>query len=515
MARRSRKHKDVKTIEIQFDHGLDRSEDERNIPDNALSHCYNMIYDVGNRHLKTRPGLVWVTNEIAGGGTLTQILAIYFYVKDSSNSWMMCAADGNLYSMTYTVLTGVSPQWTLVGALTSSSVVPSFLTFNTKLYIADGHTNIRTWDGTTYGVEATSPAGCTALFEIGNRIVANSTGDLDGVYFSGPEDATDWDTASGSAVTVRAGYGDGLVVNGFASMRDLLVVSKTGQGNTPIKKIWSIDTSGTPANWYANYLSHTNSAAKPAAMTNMLNDAVFMDTDGIHSVKGVQEYGDIQMDTKFGYRIANQISDLVPKEASFLTNYGAVWFIYTGTQRVFAYHPLVGEMGAFTELNFGRKMSSLAEAGEYTYIASDDGHLYHLFNTVKTDEMTEGNYTNVTCAIKTKLFTFEGEKAIIRYVSPGIQYHLSGVVKVGVYDKDLDTFFELGSITLIALAAETQLYDATGDLYDATEQLGQRAIYTGDVRQRFRSKAIQFALQSTSGAFTLANIVARLAIVKG
>lgn len=514
MARRSRKHKNVLTLEIRLDGGLDRSEDERNIPDNAMSWCYNMIYDVGSKNLKVRPGLTWITNKISGGGTLTQVLGIHFYVKDASNSWILCAADGKLYQMTYAVLVGDTPLWTEIGALTDAVTKPSFLTFNGKALIADGNPTIRTWDGASYSTIADSPQA-TALFEIANRVVANDAGDFDAVILSGPEDETDWDTATGAAVAVRAGYGDGLKVNGFGSIRDLLVVSKTGTGNTPEKKMWSINTAAAPANWYGNYLSHTNASTQPHTIANMLNDVVFIDSDGIHSIGSVIEYGDLQMDTKFAHRISSEIAALPGYEAKFLTKYGATWFIFSGTQRMFAYHPLIGTNGAFSELNFGKKMASLTEAGEYTYIASDDGHLYLLNEAMKTDELTEASFVNVTMDVRTKLFTFQGEKGIIRFISPAIQYKLSGTVKVGVYDKDLDAFYELGQITLIALAGEQMLYAATGQLYDANNQLGQQAIYTGDVRQRFRSRAIQFSLQSVSGSFTLAGITARIAIVKG
>jgi hypothetical protein len=353
------------------------------------------------------------------------------------------------------------------------------------------------------------------LFEINNRVVANDATDLDVVFFSGPEDDTDWDTAGGAAVAVRAGYGDGLLVNGFASMRDLLIVSKVGGYGTASKKIWSINTAGTPDEWAASYLSHTNASKEPHTMANMLNDVVFIDTDGIHSIKSVIAYGDIQTDPKFGHRISSEITSLPGIEARFLTKRGAVWFLFSGTQRIFAYHPMIGETGAYTELNFSKKMASVVEAGDWAYIASDDGHLYLMNDSSKTDELTEDVFTNVTTDVRTKLFTFEGEKGIVRYIAPGIQYNLSGVVRVGVYDKDLDAFHELGTITLDALAAEQMLFDATGLLYDANTPLGQQAIFTGELRNRYRSKAIMFALNSTVGAYTLANITARIAIVKG
>jgi outer membrane protein assembly factor BamB len=519
MARRDKKHKNVLTMRILLDGGLDRSEDEREIPENAMTWCYNMVYDVGDKNLRTRPGLAWVTNGIVGGGTLSQILATHFYVKDASNSWLMCAADGFLYHMDYDVLVGATPLWTLVGALTDSETKPSFLTFNGILLIADGHTYIRTWDGSTYdqldAAQNESPSA-TALFEIGNRIVANDKNDPDAVHLSGPEDENDWNSSTGAAVSVRAGFGDGMKVNGFASMRDLLIVSKVGTGSTVSKKLWSMDLSGnTPDDWYATYLSHTNASAQPHTITNMLNDVVFIDTDGIHSVLSVQEYGDIQTDTKFGARISSEVSALPGIESRFLTKRGAVWFLFAGTQRMFAYHPLIGQSGAYTELNFGKKMRTVVEAGEYSYITSDDGVLYRLDEDSKTDELTEDVLTNVTTDVRTKLFTFEGEKGIVRYVSPGIQYNLSGLVKVGVYDRHLDIFHLLGQIELEALPAEQYLFDANGDLYDANEYLGKAAIYTGDVRQRFRSRAIMFAIQSTSGSYSLANITARIAIVKG
>ena len=514
MARKSKKHKEVVSVEIMLDGGLDKSEDERNIPDNAMTKCYNHIYDIGTKHLHARPGLEYVTNAIDPSGTLSEIKAMHFYVKDATDSWLVAAGDGNLYQMHFTVLEGSTPKWTLIGALTDANVYPSFLTFNGILLIADGHTSIRTWNGTTYGdLSSDSAPPATVLFEINNRVVANSKTDLDAVWFSGPEDETDWDTGSGSAEVVRAGFGDGLLVNGFASMRDLLVVSKVGQASSPTKKMWSIDTSGTPDNWYANYLSHTNAATNHSSITNMLNNVIFNDNNGVHNLQSIIEYGDINMDTKFGYRINREISTFDCLRTKFITQYAAVWMLFQGNKRIFAYHPHIGDNGAFTELGFSVKMADVEEAGENVFIASTTGYLYKLNRSIKTDELTSGNYTNIATEIRTKLFTFSGNKGILRYVQPNVTYTLSGQVIVGAYDRNLDTLYELGRIDLLALAAEQYLYDANEDLYDANQPLGQSAIYMGHVKQRFRNEAIMFVLKSISGTFGIANILVKLAIV--
>jgi hypothetical protein len=417
--------------------------------------------------------------------------------------------------MTYAVLTGVEPQWTEIGALTNDTVKPSFLTFNGKLLIADGHTGIRRWDGSTYDTIATSPPA-TALYEIGARVVANATDELDGVFFSAPEDEEDWDTGGSAAVTLRAGYGDGLMVNGFAAIRDILVVSKASEATTGVAKtMWTVTVTGTPDDWKVDHLSLTTAATTPHVMANVMNDVIFADDNGIYSIATIIEYGDVKMDGKFGYRVNSEVSSLDPFELKFMANYAAVWILYNSTNRVFAYHPHIGDGGAFTELTFNTEINAMLEVGDSVYLAGNAGHLYRLQDSVATDELEEGVYTYITCEMRSKLFTLQGDKGILKRCIPHLQYKVEGTLYVEAYDDTLSQAYLLGTIALESIASELFVFDATGDLYDANDLLGESSVYTGYIRQVFRDEGIMLALRSTSGSFGVSGIHARVAVVNG
>jgi len=235
----------------------------------------------------------------------------------------------------------------------------------------------------------------------------------------------------------------------------------------------------------------------------------------MYSIETIIAYGDIKMDPKFGYRINNEVSSLIPFEVTFLANYASVWTLYDNTNRIFCYHPHIGEGGAFTELSFNKEMNSLCEVGESVYIASNDGYLYELTDGVATDELTDGNYFYIACELRSKLFTLQGEKGVLKRVIPHLQYKIEGTLYVEAYDSNMDQAYLLGTIALESIASELYVYDATGDLYDANDLLGESAVYMGKIRQVFRDEGIMLALRSTSGSWGISGLNLRVALVSG
>lgn len=286
--------------------GLNYAVSPSNIADNELVLATNMIYDPSTDYLITRPGtscvaasqalsiqllteggdrIVTEGSDPIGGADEHPILTIYYYEKSNSVAYLVCAYNGKLY-----YLSGTS--WEEIGDLTDTTTVPSFLTFNTKLLIADGGDHIRTWDTSTYTTLATSPKA-TALKMIKNRVVCNATDEPDSVYLSKPNDETDWNT-SGTAVGLKAGYGDNLAVNGFAVYGDDLIISKKGDA---LKKLYRLNVAdSTTSNWYIKELSTNNCAQNPQSIMEAWNNVFFVDSNGFKSLKGVQKYGDLQVD---------------------------------------------------------------------------------------------------------------------------------------------------------------------------------------------------------------------------
>ena len=213
------------------------------------------------------------------------IRGLYYYMKDGSTAYLIAVSGSKLYYYNSGALTEI-------GAIADASVKPAFLTFNGKLLIADGSSAIRTWDGTTYTTIAGSPAA-DCLATVRNRVVANHVSEPDSVYLSSPNDETGW-TTTGTAVGLRAGYGDGLKVNGFAVLGDDVFVSKVGRTTDRQKKIYRLNVAASvTSSWYLEPFSAHNAFTSKHTVANAYNNIFFADDNGFKTVKGIQEYGDL------------------------------------------------------------------------------------------------------------------------------------------------------------------------------------------------------------------------------
>lgn len=70
---------------------------------------------------------------------------IYYYAKNDVDSWLIGVSGTRLCVLEYDAAQGYI--WRVIGVLHSEAVVPSFLTYNTKLLIADGGPRIKVWEG--------------------------------------------------------------------------------------------------------------------------------------------------------------------------------------------------------------------------------------------------------------------------------------------------------------------------------------------------------------------------------
>jgi len=515
MAQKSTKAQEGATIPLtlKFDGGLNFSDAPGEIADNELVALQNYVYNSQTGTPEVRPGTSCQTAAKCDG--TNPILKIYYYEQSSSQAWLVAACGGNLYRLSGASLDG----WTLIGALTNSTTVPSFLTFHAKLLIADGGQHIRTWDGTTYTVLADG-LYADAITSIKGRVVVNSNtaGATDLVTFSGKEDETMWNTAdlTNPAIALRAGFGDNMEVNGFAIFGDDLIVSKKGES---AKKLYRINIAdATPANWFVQIMTENNCAQNAHTLIGAFNNVFFIDTNGFKSIRGVTEYGDLEVDL-IGARINTLFSGLVEcDEISYIPRYTALWFLQH--ERVFCYHRvrnISGNFGhAFTDIYFQQgRIRSVCQAGDVIYLAGQNGYLYtlDLSGTLSTDEVSPGVTEIYTSALKSKQFSFFGEGILKRteiYLTPV----LSGTARLYVATPNNASLL-LKTITLTN--AVQLLYDATGYLYNATDDLYDSGF--GPWREtswaRCRGGTIQFHLTSQSGRVGVEGLRAEIALVEG
>jgi hypothetical protein len=494
MAKRSSKHAQVVPIALTLSGGLNLEKSLSDIGDNELGSAINYIYDRETDLLTTRPGTTCVT-----GAALSSIRKLHSFIKDATGKFLVGAAGSTIYSLSGT-------GWNTVGALFDAATVPSMLTFEQALLVADGSSTIQTWNGTTAGYSSiTDSPSATALCEISNRVVANDKTEPDSVYLSAPNDAlttVGWNTLS-SAIGIKAGFGDGFNVNGFAAFQNDLIVSKTGSHSGNLMRINVADS--TPSNWTVTRLSKTNSSQSAETILQALNDIFFASNSGFCSLKGVQQYGDLQVDPT-GRKINVLFNDASCTAMTYLPYFNAIWFILN--TRMYCYHI----NGAFTSLTFPWTPASICEHEGDVYIGATNGYLYKINKTGYTDEITPGVYQTYTSEAKTKLFTGQGQ-VLLKSIDVRLKPKASGTARIYVYSIDQGEVIAK-EITLIG--SGDYLYDATGYLSNATGYLSEEGLdsWREYVRTKARASGVGLVFRTMSGGTSIENLKAQFASVE-
>ena len=491
--RKSTKNAQVVPVNMVLNGGLNYAQTPTNLADNELRRANNFIYDPATDFLMTRPGTVCQTAATCDG--TNPILAIYYYEHSTTEAYLVAACNGHLYYLSGANL----DAWTEIGDLTDVTTVPTFLTFNTKLLIADGGSSIRTWDGNTYGTLANSPKA-TALTMIKNRVVGNHIDEPDSVYLSAPNDETTWNTST-TAVGLKAGYGDNLSVIDFDVYGDDLIVFKKG---TALKRTYRVNVaSAAPSEWYVKLLSENNCSQNSRSSVGAWNNVFFVDDNGFKSLKGVQQYGDLEVDS-----IGRKINNLFTSQAtcyfvSYIPKYNAIWFgmgdrVFTYTERPSSDSTTGGSstIPAFTDLLFKQgRITSACQADDEVYLAGADGFLYKLSETVATDATDASTTVFFPSTIRTKTLAF-GSQGILKKLQWYLKPKNAGLASINVAISDLASQ-QLKVITL--LGGGSYLADATGYLAAATGFLYDEgaAAWTETTRNKIRSREMAFEIVVT------------------
>jgi hypothetical protein len=523
MGYKDAKHRTTNVVNIDMSGGLNYAQSAKNIAENELRVARNLLYDPQTGKPVTRQG----TRCCTGTALSYPILRMHYYEKSATLKWLVCASGGKLYYVVpgdvgYLVtesgdtLTDESGNplytetvtWTEIGALTDDDTTPSFLTYNSLLLIADGGENIRTWDGTTY-TTLSDGLYATALCAIKGRVVANSAADLDLVTLSGEEDQTDWDTSSGDAVGLRAGFGDLLAVNAFSVFGEDLIISKKGDVRKTLYRLNVADA--TTTNWYIQQLSDHNAAQNHMSMISAFNNVFFVDTNGFKSLRGVTEYGDLEVDVT-GSRINTIFADAPTcYDMAYIPAYSAIWFCLGS--RVWSCHRITASDGTirypFTDMIFGQGIiRCCVQVGELIYLAGHNGYLYYMSSHVATDETAPSTTAAYSSKLQTKSFSVLGD-LVVRRMKVDMVPKVSGAGSIAANKTNLQSF--------TISTAGTLLHDATGYLAAATGYLydDSAAPWSENVRNRYRDDEISFSVNTTSGRVEIENIAVDMAMVEG
>lgn len=489
----------VKTLNIRFDGGLNLSQAEWSVSDDQSPRMLNYLFAPEKYTPEVRPGTACQTATALGAS----IRALYLYQKTSSVKYLIGVSGAKIYYLSGAGL----DAWTEIGAIASATVVPEFLTVNSKLLIADGGTKIKTWDGTTYTTIADSPnASCMKMIK--QRVACNHVGEPDSVYLSAPNDETGWDTTT-TAIGLKAGYGDLLAVNGLEVFGDDLIISKYATGK---KRMYRLNTAEITAEyWYTKEIPGHTCAQSERSILTAYNNVYFIDSDGLKSLRGVTEYGDLQSDQS-GANIAPAFTGTTCNFLKFVPYYNAIWLsvstkVYTAR--------LIGDQLAFTELSFNQgRIDSLCVDGNTVYLGGNNGYLYKLDQDVDTDETAPDTSTGFLSAIKSKKYNFGGVDATLRNTVIRLTPVTSGDLTLSVIKYD-GTAVTLDTISMAGVGE--YLYDATGYLDAASDYLydsgADPTLETN--HHKIKSASLQFQIQATGARFGIDSILAEVMFSRG
>lgn len=514
MPKRSSKHATLDVRNVVPTGGLDLSVPANALPDNALSRAFNWWHEP-ERGLCVRQGLAREDVE----SFAYPVLAMHPYVDATGTLHLLSVSEGKAWRRT-------GATWTLVKALTSTTVVPSFLDFNGVCIVADeGDAGLWYYDGqadsTAYIPD--SPANPRSLCTIGNRVVCASASQVDIVYFSGPEDYADWATAApGAALVIPAGFGDGSDVVGFAVVYTMLIVAKVKRdtdGKITFRSLRYIQTSGTPETWSGDLLSASNTALCPNSIAAVGQMAYMVDDNGFKAAGPTPngQYGDIGVDPVVGLKINRLIAAAVQSADSCVVRYlhslAQLWVLIRAgsTVRMVVWHPVAGY---FTQLDFGTfRPRAFCEVGGVVYIAGDDGVLYR-FSNKGTDELSEGVETNITASLRSKTFEGLGGDLILKRCKVVTEAIRPSTVVVETYLPATNGKVEVGRYTSSSGSAAQQLYDALDLLVDADYQLGDTQSQSQPVfRCNARASGMAVQVRVLGGRVVFNSLTAEFAVV--
>ena len=494
--------------------GLNLSQPPHAIAENELVSAYNYYFAPETGVLTTRPPFrCYSSNPVPGTGA-KGILNIHAFQE-----FLICSSeDGNLYAYDLRIGEATFQTFILLRPIANAGI---FLNFNKSLLWVDG-TGLYKWDGVTTTIaittlldSASTPAITpTALAEVNSRVIINNTtdapGEKDAVYLSAPEDETSWNTggSGATAVGLRAGYGDGMEVNGLAVLGKDVIISKTGLGK---RFMYRVNIDGPATGWTVYNLAADTSANNPLHITAVPNNILYLNQDHeLRGIAGIQEYGDLRMSNageKINPALVSFVNDgFAPSMIRYMPSLDVLLAIFDGRFGVF--HYATGRFSTMDSLEMGIRLMSACEYDGEPCFGGDNGHIYHFSNSGSQDEGLPGVYTDFTSRLKSKTHRLPGEVLIkrshlsINHVAEGEgRFEINGTVvkRFGI------------------MAPGWYLFDALSFLADATMELYTAGTTSQvlSIKNKVRKKDFYFEVISTRGRLAVYYIDAVMSAVIG
>ena len=450
MAKRS-KSPTPTTVTIAPELGMDFSGPAAGIPDNALRLSHNGYYPPSSRKWRSRPGVSCVLTEENKFGGAIQVMRPHY---NGTTTYLIVVANGHVYHISSALLAGSAASRipTLIGSVSSTTVKPCLLSYNSRLFIADrGYSKLRQWTAAgMYGDVTNGPPYPSSLVEAKNRLWSNSTTDKDGIYGSPVEwTGSTWNVTGSGYVFLRAGYGDSMSVvglcNGVGGKGDIIIAKRNiDQGGASMRRLNVSDA--TPGNWFVtDQFGSTAAQDNHYAMVQAYNDLLFVSDDGLFNLAAVQAYDELQIGS-LGEKINPLIkgySAVNVEEVTQAPLLGGVFMLMKDRATFYLYTPW---NKAFTQWAFGNEIvTSVCTLGSQTYFGTSAGRIYALNEDTETsvsvgsDELSYGTLTEFNSIFRTKSFTFGGYEAAVRRCSALVVPLTAGTGSVHSVDEQGNT----------------------------------------------------------------------------
>lgn len=299
------------------------------------------------------------------------------------------AAGGiGTYTISGPTLTVASEAMTASFVARTSPIKVRFSHFNygsEKIIGVDGTNAPFTWDGTTYVQLASAPIGSYAYSYNNYMFIAKDNL----LFFSAPEDETDWDATNGAGV-INVGF----IITGLCSWRGTMYIF----GQNRISSLaGSVFGGGTPDAVLAFVATNVGCVA-PDSIVEISGDVLYLSADGIRTISGTTRIGDIELaaitdsvhdrfltfisqyafgnfcavsvTAKNQYRLfAANSGTNVAASAGWLTCIRNTSYSYTGVTNNWEHYPLQG-------INCYCAASGYINQSEFVVHGSFDGHVY-------------------------------------------------------------------------------------------------------------------------------------------
>ena len=509
---KSSKHQKTIPITLEVTGGLNLQSSPVAIADNEAELMQNWCYKKGAKTPSTRPAVVCETTTACSD----EIIYLFHYTKDASNSWIMGVSDAfDVYY--YNTTTNAWTDTTI-----NLNQKPSMLTFNGKLLMAHGATTLATWDGSTAGTQNIDGSiAPSVIAEVNNRVVINDTQTTgrDFVGFSKVEDETGWTfTSAGGAVSLRVGYKDGSSVVGLIkNFKNELIVLKQGDRS---ESIYRVQTLGAPydasggTSWVAEFVMAGQGASNTHCCESVDTAVLFLGRYGLGAMVADELYSELNLQN-IGKNVNTVLGAVgnINYELRYLATTGQVWILRQADE-IFIYHP---HNGVFTTYNLnGEQIYSVTETADGVFCAGESGHLYRLSDSNEQDEFAPDTYTDLPAVLKLKDIDLGHGRGLLK--SAEFVFKAITNCTTAIYYKDntkdrqalVDTF-QGYEAELDDFATCTVDFSAAS-AYDWMGVNGQA--WSQENKKKFKSKRLQFQI-NTTGRVQFDAVSCRVAVVGG